>query len=93
MGWNVFRKGMMAVGVVLVLGACGVKSSPRVPEGSAYPRAYPYAGPERESALPPASPSSATSSPVAPDETRESDRGQQSPLGFPLEYPNRPSYN
>ena len=104
MGWNVFRKGMMAVGaapvvlgVVLALVACGVKSAPGVPEGSAYPRAYPYAGPERGAALPPASPSSsplaAPLSPADPDKTRESDQGQRSPLGFPLEYPNRPSYN
>ena len=95
MGWNVFSKGMMAVavtpvvlGLVLALGACGVKSSPRFPEGSGYPREYPYAGPKQGTALPPASPSSAT----APDKTRESDQGQRSPLGFPLEYPNRPSY-
>ncbi len=91
MGWNVFRKGMMAVGVtsvVLALGACGVKSSPRFPEGSTYPREYPYAGPKRGAALPQESPSSAT----APDKTRESDQGRRSPLGFPLEYPNRPSY-
>ncbi len=87
MGANVFSKGMMAVtpvvlGVVLVLGACGVKSSPRTPEGSTYPREYPYAGPKQGAALPPAS----------PDKTRESDRDRRSPLGFPLEYPNRPSY-
>ena len=99
MGWNVFSKGMMAVavtpvvlGLVLALGACGVKSSPQFPEGSGYPRAYPYAGPKQGTALPPASPSSAPSSPASPDKTRESDQGQRSPLGFPLEYPNRPSY-
>ncbi len=96
MGWNVFPKGMMAVavtpvvlGLVLALGACGVKSSPQFPEGSTYPHEYPYAGTNRGAALPPASPPSAT----APDKTRESDQGQRSPLGFPLEYPNRPSYN
>jgi hypothetical protein len=104
MGWNVFRKGMMAVGVtpvvlgvVLAVGACGVKSSPRFPEGGSYPRVYLYAVPKHETALPPASSSSSASSaplsPAAPDKTRESDRGQRSPLGFPLEYPNRPSYN
>ena len=91
MGANVFSKGMMAVAVtavVLGLGACGVKSSPRVPEGSTYPREYPYAGPKQGASAAPASPSSAP----APDKTRESDQGQRSPLGFPLEYPNRPSY-
>ncbi len=96
MGTNVFRKGIRAVAVlavVLAVGACGVKSSPQFPEGSGYPRAYPYAGPKQGTALPPASPSSAPSSPASPDNTRESDQGQRSPLGFPLEYPNRPSYN
>ncbi len=85
MGANVFSKGMMAVAVMavaLALGACGVKSSPRFPEGSTYPRTYPYAGPQQGTALPPA----------APDETREPGQGQRSPLGFPLEYPNRSSY-
>ncbi len=92
MGTNVFRKGIRAVAVtavVLAVGACGVKSSPRFPEGSTYPHTYPTAGPERGTALPSSSPSSET----APDKTRESDRDARSPLGFPLEYPNRPSYN
>ena len=91
MDWNVFSKGMRAMavlGVVLAVGACGVKSSPRVPEGSTYPRTYPAAGPERRTALPSSSPSSL----AAPDKTRESDRDARSPLGFPLEYPNRSSY-
>ncbi len=84
MGGTVVSKGMIAVAVTAValgLGACGVKSSPRAPEGSAYPREYPYAEPKQGVALPP-----------APDETRESDQGRPSPLGFPLEYPNRSSY-
>ncbi len=99
MGAKVFSKRMMAVavtpvvlGLVLALGACGVKSSPRVPEASTYPRTYPYAGPQQGAALPPSSPSSAPSSPAAPDKTRESDQGRRSPLGFPMEYPNRSSY-
>ncbi len=88
MGGTVFSKGLMAVAVTTValgLGACGVKSSPRAPEGATYPRVYPYAGPKQETVLPPASETS-------PDKTREPDRGQPSPLGFPLEYPNRSSY-
>ncbi len=93
MGWNVFSKGMMAVavlGLVLAVGACGVKSSPQFPEGGTYPREYPYAGPKQGTALPPASQSPSPLS--APDKTRESDRDRRSPLGFLLEYPNRPSY-
>ena len=86
MGANVFSKGMMAVAVtavVLGLGACGVKSSPRFPEGSGYPQEYPYAGPKQ-----------GPSAPSAPSgvKAEETESGRLSPLGFPLEYPNRPSY-
>ena len=91
MGWNVFRTSMVALAVTAValgLGACGVKSSPRFPEGTIYPREYPYAGPKQGASAP----APASSSSEAPDKTRESDQGQRSPLGYPLEYPNRSSY-
>ncbi len=88
MGRNGFSIGVMAV--ALALGACGVKSSPRFPEGSVYPSKYPYADTKQGATAP--TPSAASSSPGAPDKIRESDRDRRSPLGFPLEYPNRSSY-
>ncbi len=75
---------VVALGLVLGLGACGVKSSPRVPEGTTYPKQYPYAGPQSQSSSPAPG--------EAGDETKESGSGQRTPTGFPLEYPNRRSY-
>ncbi len=87
---NVLSKGMMAAAmtaVTLGLGACGVKSSPLFPEGTTYPREYPYASPQSKAPAP-----SAPSGVKAGDKDEKTERGQRSPLGFPLEYPNRPSY-
>jgi len=89
---TVFGKGMMAafvaLGLVLGLGACGVKSSPQVPEGTSYPRQYPYAGPQPGTPAP----SGDETGDETGDEAGKTERGPRSPLGFPLEYPNRPSY-
>ena len=76
------RKGMMALVLgagVMLLTACGIKSSPEFPSGGVFPRQYPAPGPQTQ-----------TSSPAPAEKTKD---GARSPLGFPLEYPNRPSYN
>ncbi len=80
------RKGMMVLAVsavALSLAACGVKSSPAFPEGGEYPRRYPAPGPQTQTSAP--APSK--------EQVKETEDGARSPLGFPLEYPNRPSYN
>jgi hypothetical protein len=82
------RKGLMglaALGVALSLAACGVKSSPQYPKDSDYPHPYPTAGEQTKA-------SSQTTIPGT-DPAKETKDGARSPLGFPLEYPNRPSYN
>ena len=67
---------------VLVAAACGVKSAPVDLPGSGYPHQYPNPGEKTETGTPPA----------AGENTREGTAAPRSPLGFPLEYPNRPSY-
>ena len=84
------RKGMMALVLsagVVGLAACGVKSSPEFPSGSVYPRQYPAAGQQTSA------PSASTAPTGEVTKTKETKDGTRSPLGFPLEYPNRPSYN
>jgi len=80
------RKGMMALVLgagVMLLTACGVKSSPEFPSGGVFPRQYPAPSPQTQTSSP--APSTAPA-----EKTKD---GARSPLGFPLEYPNRPSYN
>ena len=85
MGSILFHNAMKAVAVsavVLIVAGCGVKSAPAEPGGSSYPRQYP--APEAKTE---------TGTPRAPGvESREETGAARSPLGFPLEYPNRPSY-
>ncbi len=88
-----FRNAVKTVAVcamVLSVAACGVKSSPAQPSGSVYPRQYPATSSKSEIGAPPAQ---------AGQSREDKDLGAQersgaplSPLGFPLEYPNRPSY-
>ncbi|MBL4691160.1 MAG: hypothetical protein JKY68_06830 [Rhodospirillales bacterium] len=66
---------------VLIVAACGVKSAPAEPPGSGYPHQYPTPGEKTEIGTPPA----------AGEDTHEGTGAPRSPLGFPLEYPNRPS--
>ncbi|MDA1089870.1 MAG: lipoprotein [Proteobacteria bacterium] len=78
---------------VVSLAACGVKSSPDFPKDGNYPRQYPNPGEQTNA------PSSYTTPGTAPYpapgtvSTEKTKDGAPSPLGFPLEYPNRPSYN
>jgi len=71
---------------VLIVAACGVKSAPAEPPGSGYLHQYPNPGEKTEIGTPPA-PGGDTR-----EGTREGTAAPRSPLGFPLEYPNRPSY-
>ncbi len=74
------NKGFLAligVAVVLALAGCGKKSSPDQPSGAVYPSTYPDTGPESKPQ-------------DQPEKTK--DGKTYSPLGFPLEYPNRPTY-
>ena len=79
-------KGILFVAAVaLPLAGCGVKSSPQSPGGGDYPRTYP--APDAYTGTSSTSPG-AQAQPAA----RRKDGRAYSPLGFPLEYPNRPSY-
>ena len=71
---------------VLIVAACGVKSAPADPPGSGYPHQYPNPGEKTETGTPPAAGENTR------EGTREGTAAPRSPLGFPLEYPNRPSY-
>jgi hypothetical protein len=87
MGLIMDRKRVMALVLsagVLSLAACGVKSSPEYP-GGVYLRQYPAPGPQSQTSAPAPAPSTG--------QTKETEDGARSPLGFPLEYPNRPTYN
>ena len=71
----------VVVAVALPLSACGKKGSPNFPADSDYPNQYP----------PEVSPAAETQkSKTGPG--NEYKGGAVSPQGFPLEYPNRPSY-
>ncbi len=70
------------VAMALSVTACGKKASPVFPPGSNYPSQYPLAEEKQK----PAKPQSSTGS------GNEYKGGAVSPQGFPLEYPNRPSY-
>ncbi len=76
---------LILAAVALPLAGCGIKSSPEFPPGSTYSRTYPapdsYKGSSTGSAPPPGQP-----------EAKQKDGTAYSPLGFPLEYPNRPTY-
>jgi len=79
---TVIRKNILTLSVlalVLPLAACGKKGLPQHPKDSAYPRDYPYAEQKEEKAEPAA-------------KTNEGSAPARSPAGFPLEYPNRPTY-
>ncbi len=80
MTWEtMIRKGARAlafVAVALAAAACGVKSSPHMPEDSVYPRQYPAPAGK-------ASPETGTKETGTKKTSRH-------PLGFPYEYPNRP---
>ncbi len=76
------NKGFLAligVAVVLALAGCGKKSSPDFPSGAGYPGTCPYSGPD-------------TGPEPQTQPEKNKDGKTVSPLGFPLEYPNRPSY-
>ena len=82
------RKWVMVLALcagVVSLAACGVKSSPDFPKDGNYPRVYPNPG--EQTNIPSPYPAPGT---VSTEKTKD---GARSPLGFPLEYPNRPSYN
>lgn len=68
---------LIGVAVMLALAGCGKKSSPNHPLGAGYPSTYPDTGPESKSQ-------------DQPEKTK--DGKTISPLGFPLEDPNRPTY-
>ena len=88
------RKGIMALvlgALVLPLAGCGVKSAPEHPKDAYYPRQYPYTGEKSKAPAPVSSPSAAPSN--SSGQVREDKDVPRSPMGFPLEYPNRPSYN
>lgn len=70
---------LIGVAVALALAGCGKKSSPDHPSRTGYPSTYPYSVPETK-------PQTQTQ----PEKTK--DGKPVSPQGFPLEYPNRPSY-
>ena len=78
------NKGFLAligVVVVLALAGCGKKSSPDHPSGTGYPSTYPYASPHTGP------------EPKSQDQPEKTKDGKKvSPLGFPLENPNRPTY-
>ncbi|MBC8339617.1 MAG: hypothetical protein ISR51_05260 [Rhodospirillales bacterium] len=79
---------MFGSAVVLAAGlsvsACGVKSSPAHPPGTEFPHQYPTPGPATKIG---------TASPQKGDAREDTGTGgARSPLGFPLEYPNRPNY-
>ena len=88
-----FRSAVMAVAVgalVLSTAACGVKSSPSPPPDSVYPRQYPQAGAKTIINAPPVQ--TEKSSKDKGLGTQNPSGAPLSPLGFPLEYPNRSSY-
>ena len=81
-------KAVAAAALVLSVAACGVKSSPAQPSGHGFPRQHP-------------TPGAKTVIPTAETEQTGKDKSlgaqdrsgaPRSPLGFPLEYPNRPTY-
>ena len=73
----------VAVGtVVLSVAACGVKSAPAEPGGGNYSRQHPAPGAKTEIGT----------SAVSGQDSREETAVPRSPLGFPLEYPNSPTY-
>ncbi|MDA0305251.1 MAG: hypothetical protein O3B76_03060 [Proteobacteria bacterium] len=69
----------VVVAIALPLPACGKRASPEHPGGSSYPRQYPPAEEDQKK------PSPSQSGPESRD-------GTVSPQGYPLEYPNRPTY-
>ncbi len=73
----------VAIGAVaLIVAGCGVKSAPAEPAGSGFPHQYPAPGAKTE-----------IGTSAAPGvESRDGTERPRSPAGFPLEYPNRPSY-
>ncbi len=72
---------LVLAAVALLVAGCGVKSSPEYPPGSTYSRTYPAPAPNTGAAPLPGQP-----------KAKQKDGTAYSPLGFPLEYPNRPSY-
>ena len=93
MNWDALGKAARTVSLCAVLSglaACGVKSSPAVPSDSTFPRQYPAVGEKTVIGT-----SAATDTEIRENAGAavQSDSGAaRSPLGFPLEYPNRPSY-
>ncbi len=76
---------LVLAAVALPLAGCGIKSSPEYPPGSTYSRTYPAPAPSTGS--------STGSAPLSGQpEAKRKDGTAYSPLGFPLEYPNRPTY-
>ncbi len=77
---------LVLAAVALPVFGCGVKSAPEYPAGTSYPSVYPApapgAGPYTGSVTPPQS----------QPEPKRREGTTYSPLGFPLEYPNRPTY-
>jgi hypothetical protein len=74
-------KAVAVSAVVLITAGCGVKSAPATPDGG-YPHQYPASEAKTEIGTP-----AATS-----EGTRDETGAVRSPLGFPLEYPNRAIY-
>ena len=76
----------LVVAAVLAMGlsvtACGKKATPEFPSGSSYPAQYPSVEKKSKASAPQPKASPGT----------ETKGGAMSPLGFPLEYPNRRTY-
>ncbi len=71
----------IVVAIALPLSACGKRATPNYPDGSGYPRQYPSAEEEQKKASEP-----------QPQTGPESGGGAVLLPGYPLEYPNRPTY-
>jgi len=71
----------VVVVIALPLSACGKRASPDYPYGSSYPRQYPPDEEEQNKASEP-----------QPQSGPESRDGAVPLPGYPLEYPNRPTY-